>query len=571
MLTSSHIRLRTRCSEGAVSPIGGRLLRTFAALIVLALPIAATAGQNDNTLAMPLAVNWKFTSAHYDKNPSAPVVTEDTAFISAGNRLYAVDTKTGALKWRYPTDNILPASIHTTPSVSNGIVYFGAGDSLYALNAADGKSAWASPFRLNRSGVYTSPTLDGDNIYFAADNGRFYGVNAKTGEALGGVWSQGPKPGIDIGGDIVSDFTLSGDIIYYITADQNMHAVDLTSGIQRWATRLDMDVHNARPIVNGETIYLAASNTLSAYRTRSGIRLWTIPLPNEAVVPDAVDADGNSYVVTADGYIYSVNTRGRSNWKPAQSPHLDSDVIAPPLLAGNLLIVGTATGGIYAFDMTTGALKWNYASLPSSTDPEAVPTSVSVAAKPVLQGDTLYVLTDDGTLTSFRHDAPDSLPPDITIYEPAQGDHLTGTAPFYITARIVDEGSGLDLDSMRLKLDGTAIARQPYSQDLLLSDRTGYIFNPTDNSIFYATQQSAEGGTLAALPDGWHSATLSVKDWMGNEAVKTWTFFVDNSLPRRARKTNIGGTTKPKSGGGKGGKGGTGGNGGDSGAPGGIG
>ncbi|HZT43693.1 MAG TPA: PQQ-binding-like beta-propeller repeat protein [Chthonomonadaceae bacterium] len=542
---------------GRPAPGSRRLLRALVFLALIAVPMAAVAGQNDQTTAAPvqnvaltqsgqstttidtpLAVLWKFTGEAVALNHAAPIVTDDSVYLSAGRRVYAVDLNTGGLRWRYPELDPLPALVTGSPVYSNGVLYFGAGDGLYALNAADGKEVW-TPFRLTRSGVYTSPKLVGNNIYFAADNGRFYGIDARTGKLLGGAWGSPSQPGIPIGGDIVSDFAIDeNNTMYYITAEQVMHAIDLATGVQKWAQRLDMDVTSARPVVVGDTIYLAASNTLSAYRARSGYRVWAIPLPNEAATPPAVSADGTSYVPTTDGYIYAINSRGRGVWR--QAPRLANEIMAQPLIAGNDLVVGTARGGVYVFNLATGGLKWNYSVIPSSVNAQEVPIDANVAAHPVAAAGTLYVVTDDGTMTAFRHDAPDTLAPEITVVEPLEGEHANGFPPFTISARIVDEGSGLNLDTLSFKVDDTTIPRQRGQLGDVLDPnlKPGYTYTSESGNVSYSTQESGAGTEMVGLSDGIHRATITVSDWMGNQATKTWLFYIDNSLPRRAPKSN---------------------------------
>ena len=59
-------------------------------------------------------------------------------YFASGNRLYAIDANTGALKWRYPLDAPLSTTIHSSPAVVDGFVYVGADDGrihVYDVNA----------------------------------------------------------------------------------------------------------------------------------------------------------------------------------------------------------------------------------------------------------------------------------------------------------------------------------------------------------------------------------------------------------------------------------------------------
>jgi outer membrane protein assembly factor BamB len=543
------------------SPAGLRVGRTCALLGALALtggsllavsPTRAAepgaARKSPANFTVPMAVLWQFTGNIFPNNPSAPIVTEDTAYFASGNRVYAVSLQTGAQKWRYPTENQLPTYIQTSPLLVKDTLYVGAGDGLYAVDAATGKMKWLYAVK---GGVVTSPQIVNGTLFFSSADGRFYGVDAASGDVnKNGPWYRDNKPGVPIGADLGADYAVANGVAYYVTTNQLMVAVDLATASPRWRQRLDFLTPNAQPVISGESLYLATTNTLSSWRTSNGSRRWVAPLPNDAAAPPAVDADGNVYVITTDRYIYSVDPRGRGRWK--QPPQLISGVITAPIVVGNLLIVGTAGGGLYAYDTTLGTLKWSYALEPHSTNANAIPSAVNIATPPVVSGDTLYVLSDDGTLTAFRHDAPDMLPPTITIVEPQLGDYLNGRPPFHIAAKITDDGSGVNFDTLTLMLDNTKIPRRPLGETAL-SDKPGYVYNPDTNTITYVTEEN-EAGKSNALADGHHTITISVKDWMGNTATKSWLFTVDDTIPRRARRnagTNT--TILPRGSGGPGG------------------
>ena len=73
-------------------------------------------------------LNWKFPTINF-KFLSSPAVRV-VYFGSTDNYLYAVDVNTGQLKWKFKTDG----EVFSSPAVSDGVVYFGSGDYLYAIN-----------------------------------------------------------------------------------------------------------------------------------------------------------------------------------------------------------------------------------------------------------------------------------------------------------------------------------------------------------------------------------------------------------------------------------------------------
>jgi len=481
----------------------------------------------DSKFTIPLAVEWKFTGVSFANNDATPIVTEDTVYFASGSRVYAVDTVSGSLKWKYPSDNFLQRLTTTTPVYADGTLFVGTGEGLYALDAKTGKLKY--PGFIVPNGVAVSPVVIGDSVYFGAGSGRVYGLNTKTGEPITPAYAKG----LDFGADLAGDFSVDNGLLYVVTTDQVLRVLDPTTGSQRWAHRMDADVRKVVPVAAGENLYVAAGSSLSNFRLNNGEPRWTLPLPSNASAPVAVDADDNAFVITSERYLYAIDSRGRSVWKIA--PRVDYEVSARPIIAGDVLIVGTRGGGIYGYDRLTGELKWNYAVRPSSIDPFNVPIAVRVSSRPVSFGNGLFVLTDDGTLTAFRNDAADNTPPSVTRLDPEQGEYVGNQLPFRIGAKVLDDGSGLNVATMVFKIDATDVPRRRET-DVLASAKASYTFDKDTGLLEYTIIES-ESGKSNTLADGHHTATLIAEDWFGNKVTKAWTFTVDSALRGMKRKS----------------------------------
>jgi len=532
--------------------IGLPLAAGLAAIALAGVIAAPTRAQDPaastSKLTTPLSVEWKYTGTYFGNNPASPVISKDSAYFVTGSHAYAVSLKSGSLKWRYPSDPAvaMPTLVVVSPAVFNNVVYLGAGDGLYALNADDGTLKWH--YTAN-GGVATTPVHYNNAIYFLSGTGRIHAVSTETGDSIGGVWKTAGSLGVDAGGAAIADAAMTNGIIYYVTTNEVMHAIDLSTGVQRWYSRPGSVDRTSVPVVSGDSVVIANGNFLSSWRAITGQKRWTLPLTSNAVVPPAVDADGNAYIITDNKEIYAINSRGRGVWqRPAM---VDYVPLAAPTIADGLLIVPTANGGIYAFDTASGALKWHYLLSPTSTNINRIPTKINVGSSPVVVNGSLYVLSDDGALTAFRHDAPDTLPPTIAAMDPEPGEYLSGRAPFHIGAKVSDEGSGIDLSTLKLSLDGRDIPR--FAPGAEVSGKEGFLFE-LDNYIVDYTTREAEGKS-SSLRDGHHNATITVKDWKGNQATKTWTFTIDDTIPRRSRRP----ANQPPTGGGDSGGGNSGG------------
>ena len=244
----------------------------------LSTPAFAQNGASTNSamLTTPLTVEWKYTGTYFGNNPASPVITKDAAYFVTGNHAYAVSLISGALKWRYPSDpaTALPALVVVTPAVINGVVYLGAGDGLYALNADDGTLKW---HYTSNGGVATTPVAYDNAIYFISGIGRIHAVNTDSGDSIGGVWKNGTALGVDAGGAAIADAAVANGIIYYTTSNEVLHAIDLSTGVQRWYSRPGSVDRTSVPVVNGESVVIANGNFLSSWRTVTGQKRWSIP------------------------------------------------------------------------------------------------------------------------------------------------------------------------------------------------------------------------------------------------------------------------------------------------------
>lgn len=482
---------------------------------------SALTGAFTEALSLPLALSWKHTTVYSAYNVSSPAVVGDTVYFASGNRVYSVDANTGALNWLYPEDQPLTTYVSSSPAVADGMVFFGAFDGkLYALDADTGKYRWAFD---TRSTISSSPIYVDGTLYFGAGDGRIWALNSKTGTPLP-AWKNG-LPFID---EVSGALAFGNGMLFAVTRDQVLHAISPASARERWNYRLPGSVLRMSPVVSGDMVYVASGSNVIALLSRNGIRRWMALLPAEAATSVAVGEDA-VYVVTTDRVVYALDLRtGKGKWK--SPPTLAHDVVAPPSLSGKLLFVGTMQGAIYAIDTETGAIRWNYAIRPSSTSTESVVEYTSVAAAPVIANQSLYVLSDDGSLCAFRADAPDSTPPQISGLVPEMGVVINGEPPVRFEATIVDEGSGVNPSSVKLMIDEQSIPRRPEGREN--EDKPGFTFDPLTSRLEYSTPRPTSAAAVQPLADGRHTVTVVAADWKGNTATREWSFGVDNSLAR---------------------------------------
>lgn len=104
-----------------------------------------------------------------------------------------------------------------------------------------------------------------------------------------------------------------------------------------------------------------------------------------------------------------------------------------------------------------------------------------------------------GDRDSARDERRDERSPEITDLTPANGDRIGERGNTRISARIADEGSGVDTNSVRLRLNG---------RDVTADTRV------TDDRVVFRDD----------LEPGRYTAEVTVRDRAGNSTMKAWTF-----------------------------------------------
>lgn len=466
------------------------------------------------------AIRWQNTTSPGPGDASGPAYADGVIYFGSGNHVYAINAADGTVKWQYPEKSFDQSGqaplgpFNCPPTISQGRVYIGADDNkLYVLDAKTGENLW----QFAASGpIRGAAVIDGGVAYFGSEDGYVYDVRLDNQqEAWGGRFKTN--------GPVMSSPMIENGFIYF-SDDSDVYGVNEQSGRLIWTQQI-IGGMTADPVLENGTIYVGAARTLEAIVARSGSTRWQTTLPSEAsAVATTGGPEDMIYIPTTDDHLCALDSRGLIRWQV----NLKDQVLAPPLLTPTALYVTTRTGTIFALDPTSGAIDWVY-SVKSTNAPAVTPANGNGTAQtpdvftaaPLAADRRLYTLADDGTLTAFSPDAPDSVPPTVVSTYPNANNAVAGVnIPYQITVQ--DVGSGVRPDSVSLQVDGKTIPVQ---------------FDPVQDLVEVQSEPSSDSGalgytqmTLPTLPGGQHTAVLTVSDWRGNKLVHNWAFTVDSKL-----------------------------------------
>lgn len=237
--------------------------------------------------------------------PSTAAIASDGT-IYQGSRdayLYAFDSDC-SLKWKYQTGGQIWSSVTVAP---DGTVYFGSRDlKIYALNP-NGTLKWS----------YSNSSIHAGGIALDSSGNLYYGTD---------------------GSKIIS--------------------VD-SSGSLRWQKTLGGGAAWGAPSLSADeaNVYIGnrTTGTLSAFRTSDGTLLWSYNIGGDIDSTPAIDSQGNIYVVSTTGGIYSFTSGGSVRW--SKSEYADRYNLS---LDNNGNIFFDYRGGQYVISSTDGSLISKY-------------------------------------------------------------------------------------------------------------------------------------------------------------------------------------------------------------------
>jgi outer membrane protein assembly factor BamB len=280
--------------------------------------LVCTAAASD---ASPPAIRWTHAATGWGEPATAGGLAY---FMTREHEVVALDAGTGALRWRVSTGGRGDAPWGSAIRVAGNAVLVGDG-SVVALDGATGARRWV--------------------------------VDPGSGPFLGSV---------------------SGGVVYTGSPDGILAAIDTDTGTARWRRRLSPSAAATvfAPVIDGGLVvatYRRHSGSLAggvAVFDRAGRRQWQRALARHVgVAGPPIVVGGNVMVAVTDGTIacWELATGRRCGTLPPVDPEESGRAgsVRAPIRAlsraGNLLVAGSLSGRIVAYDIAHLREVWRYA------------------------------------------------------------------------------------------------------------------------------------------------------------------------------------------------------------------
>ena len=346
-------------------------------------------------------LRWKF-DAHGQVNSSPAVADGVVYAVSLDGSLYAVDAITGKQRWSFATEGehrftkagtlgafppmeVVPDPWDfylSSPTVVGGAVYFGSGDGhVYAVDARSGALKWK--FKTGDV-VHSSPALSGGVVYIGSWDTYFYALDAATG-ALKWKFKTLEDNNIHLMTGIPGSAAVSDGVVYFGCRDANVYALDALTGTLKWKTPNDGSWVIASPAVADGVVYYTTSDTFrfQALDAASGKVLYWLPTGIYGFSSPAI-AGFHAYFGAFDGQLHDVDLKRRAYAGSFATPGFTAN--GPRFLGSDGKLKGDAVWSGPTLDETIVDMHTKLFSMGS------------ILSSPVVQDGTVYFGSVDGKL-----------------------------------------------------------------------------------------------------------------------------------------------------------------------------
>ena len=278
----------------------------------------------------------------FDVFLSSPVVAAGIVYFGSGDgHVYALDAKSGELRWKFRTGDV----VHASPAYADGVVFFGSWDSyFYAVDARTGQERWRfhggeDQVIHNQVGFQSSPAVIDGVVYTGCRDSNLYAIDAFTGKEK---WRWNAN-----GSWVISSPAVAKGKVIFGTSDSSLYlVVDAATG--KPTVQVQGNAYTfASPAVAGSVVFTGILNgSLEARDFDSGALLWEFQTETSRRNAD--------WILTADRK-FNAPFFFPSAWREAPivataQQFANGAIFSSPLVVGGTVYFGSTDGTLYALE-----------------------------------------------------------------------------------------------------------------------------------------------------------------------------------------------------------------------------
>ena len=267
-----------------------------------------------------------------------PIVIDDTLYLAASDEIHALDSATGAQKWRTAFDGTMTApltgvrfqvsGVRDGPGISeqvSGNVLLGIFERglVIAFSADDGRMLWTHDLG---AASHFMPAIDGVRAIFALEDSRAVALRLADGRT---DWEQKLE-------GMLTQPSFAHDRVFVGSNNNFLYALTNESGRLAWRWKTGGDVIGTSGDAKGGAYYASLDNVLRAVNRGNGNQRWIKEIPTRPVLPPQTFGDGmkDEEIVVLTGATSEIDAFAAKNGAVVgmYTPPADSSLEGAPLI-----------------------------------------------------------------------------------------------------------------------------------------------------------------------------------------------------------------------------------------------
>ena len=284
---------------------------------------------------------------------AAPEINGDSLYVSLDRgKLSSLDPETYQLQWEFPvTEEFVCGSgaaqrrdlegIYETPAIDSETLYFGAYDgAVYAVNRSDGACKW----RFETGDPIVGGVVFGtEGLYVPSEDGFLYLLSPEDGSEVAKFAA----------GELWSTPLVTKDAVYVATMEGKLWKLSLDKLEPIWPAPFSVDAAllTAPTLVDPSTILVGGiGKRLYAVDTADGAEKWSVKGKNWFWGPPAIEGT-TVYATNLGSEVKAIDgTNGDELWTFKAESSLRSGVV----VAGDVVVAVDNSGHVYRLNADSG-------------------------------------------------------------------------------------------------------------------------------------------------------------------------------------------------------------------------
>lgn len=261
--------------------------------------------------------------------------------------------------WQFKAE----VGIYSSPVIISELIYFGDnGGRLYALNISTGTLVWSKHLA---GAIKSKPCAYNDWLIVNDTSGKVSALNSRTGQLMW-QFETGSEKLVDMWDYYLSSPVVHKDVVFVGSGDNHIYAINANNGSLKWKYQTGGVVH-ASPVIRGEKLLVGSfDGYFYALDCNTGAELWRFKtigdkyFPNGAIQKAACIYKDKVIFGSRDFNIYALDIEtGRGHWNYKER---GSWIIATSVVIGERIYFGTSDSHRFcSFNAEDGVPIWDNA------------------------------------------------------------------------------------------------------------------------------------------------------------------------------------------------------------------